>query len=50
MASETFEQRIERACKDKEIPGILLVADDREGTFELKSWLKKVSEVQYLQG
>ncbi|TVY87370.1 Acyltransferase [Lachnellula willkommii] len=33
MASETFEQRIERACRDKEIPGILLVGDDREGNF-----------------
>jgi hypothetical protein len=33
MASETFEQRMERACKDKEIPGAIMVADDREGRF-----------------
>ncbi|TVY48205.1 Acyltransferase [Lachnellula occidentalis] len=33
MASETFEQRIERACRDKEIPGVLMVADDNEGNF-----------------
>ena len=45
MASETFEQRIERACRDKEIPGVLMVADDREGTFDMKSWLEEVSEV-----
>jgi len=31
MASETFEQRMERACKDKEIPGAIMVADDNEG-------------------
>ncbi len=33
MASETFEQRIERACKDLEIPGLVMIAGDREGKF-----------------
>ena len=33
MASETFQQRMERACRDKEIPGAIMVADDKEGMF-----------------
>lgn len=33
MANETFEQRVERACKDLEIPGLVMVAGDREGKF-----------------
>ncbi|CZR56749.1 related to transesterase [Phialocephala subalpina] len=31
MASETVEQRIERACKDHEIPGLIMVAGDSSG-------------------
>jgi hypothetical protein len=31
MASESFEQRMERACRDKEIPGAILAGGDREG-------------------
>lgn len=37
MATETFEQRIERACKDLEIPGLVMVAGDREGKFYEKA-------------
>jgi CubicO group peptidase (beta-lactamase class C family) len=33
MANETFEQRVEKACKDHEIPGLVMVAGDREGKF-----------------
>ncbi|TVY80866.1 Acyltransferase LovD [Lachnellula suecica] len=33
MANETFEQRMERACRDKEIPGAVLIADDKTGKF-----------------
>lgn len=29
----TFEQRIERACRDKEIPGAVLIASDKDGNF-----------------
>ena len=31
MSSESFEQRMERACRDREIPGAVLVAGDRKG-------------------
>ncbi|KAF4624283.1 hypothetical protein G7Y89_g13890 [Cudoniella acicularis] len=31
MASETFEERVERACKNREIPGTILVGEDKEG-------------------
>jgi hypothetical protein len=31
MASESFEQRMERACRNKEIPGAILAGGDREG-------------------
>lgn len=31
MASETFEARMERACRDLEIPGAVLVGGDKEG-------------------
>ena len=31
MASESFEQRMERACRDNEIPGAILAGGDREG-------------------
>jgi hypothetical protein len=31
MASESFEQRMERACRDKEIPGAILAGGDRDG-------------------
>lgn len=33
MANETFEQRVERACKDFDIPGLVMVAGDRDGKF-----------------
>lgn len=33
MASETFEQKLERACKEFELPGVVMVAGDREGKF-----------------
>ncbi|KUJ17353.1 beta-lactamase class C and other penicillin binding protein [Mollisia scopiformis] len=33
MAAETFEQRVERACNDLEIPGLVMVAGDRDGKF-----------------
>lgn len=33
MTTETFEERIERACRDSEIPGLVMVAGDREGKF-----------------
>jgi hypothetical protein len=31
MSNESFEQRMERACRDREIPGAVLVAGDRKG-------------------
>jgi hypothetical protein len=31
MSDESFEQRMERACRDREIPGAVLVAGDRKG-------------------
>jgi len=33
MAVETFEARMERACRDLEIPGAVLVGGDKEGVF-----------------
>jgi hypothetical protein len=33
MGSETFDQRMERACRDREIPGAVLVAGDIGGMF-----------------
>lgn len=33
MASESIEERLERACKDHEIPGAIFVAENRDGTF-----------------
>jgi hypothetical protein len=31
MTHETFEQRMERACRDREIPGAVLVGGDSQG-------------------
>jgi len=41
MASESFEARMERACKDLEIPGAILVASDKDGMFENVSSFSK---------
>jgi hypothetical protein len=31
MSGESFEERMERACRDREIPGAVLVAGDKKG-------------------
>jgi hypothetical protein len=31
MATKTFEEKVERMCKEKEIPGLVCVASDNEG-------------------
>lgn len=44
MGAETFEQRMERACKDRDIPGAVLVAGDVSGMF-LSSNLENQLEI-----
>lgn len=33
MATENFEQRVQKACENHEFPGLVMVAGNREGTF-----------------
>jgi hypothetical protein len=48
MASESFEDRMERACKDLEIPGAILVASDKDGMFEnVSSFSKSIPQLSY---
>ena len=57
MAGETFEARMERACKDLEIPGAILVASDKDGIrdvffhFENNfgfSYMEQVPDISFL--
>jgi len=38
MSGESFEERMERACRDREIPGAVLVAGDKKGRWDVISW------------
>lgn len=31
MATKSFEERIEQVCRDKEIPGIVVIGSDKAG-------------------
>jgi hypothetical protein len=44
MTQETFDQRVERTVRDREIPGVVLVAGDSEGKCD--SWNVKQSQLR----